>query len=195
MAAKLDMMSRNVGSTDVSSYPMTQYLKETNNLPTALFRANDQIAIGAMAALVDAGIRIPKDVAIVGFMISRLPQLCVRRLPPCRRCTCKSANGGADSGRTYHQSLSFACSSDAQFDNSSIMRMQKTILKITRAVTARVTGLGDHDHIRHEVKRKQAVARIDDSGPLFRKEIGMQAQCYPKGKALNRSGWLGIVRV
>ncbi|MFK4760065.1 LacI family DNA-binding transcriptional regulator [Microbacterium sp. ZW T5_45] len=34
---------------------------------TAVFVANDQMAIGAMAAIRDAGLRVPHDVAIIGF--------------------------------------------------------------------------------------------------------------------------------
>jgi hypothetical protein len=35
--------------------------------PTALFAAGDEMAIGAMHAIADAGLRVPEDVAIVGF--------------------------------------------------------------------------------------------------------------------------------
>src|SRR5690606_16389329 len=34
---------------------------------TALFVANDQMALGALRALADAGRRVPEDVAVIGF--------------------------------------------------------------------------------------------------------------------------------
>jgi LacI family transcriptional regulator len=36
-------------------------------LPTAVFAANDLLAMGAMTALLDAGLRVPEDIAIIGF--------------------------------------------------------------------------------------------------------------------------------
>ncbi len=35
--------------------------------PTAVFAASDVVAIGAMSAVFDAGLRVPEDIAIVGF--------------------------------------------------------------------------------------------------------------------------------
>lgn len=43
--------------------------------PTALFCTNDTIAIGAMKAVLRAGLRIPEDVAIVGFDDSEISHL------------------------------------------------------------------------------------------------------------------------
>lgn len=43
-----------------------RYLALTER-PTALFAANDQTAIGAMAVLRQAGVRIPEDVSVAGF--------------------------------------------------------------------------------------------------------------------------------
>src|SRR5205085_1708569 len=35
--------------------------------PTAIFAANDSMAIGALSALREAGIAVPEDIAVVGF--------------------------------------------------------------------------------------------------------------------------------
>lgn len=53
-----------------SGYLAVRRLIETTpreELPTAVFCANDQIALGAYRAFGEAGIRIPHDVSIVGF--------------------------------------------------------------------------------------------------------------------------------
>lgn len=42
-------------------------LLEMENPPTAIFGANDHMAIGALQALREAGLEVPRDVALVGF--------------------------------------------------------------------------------------------------------------------------------
>ena len=46
---------------------MKTYLSRKPSLPTAFFADNDVIALGAMKAMTECGIRIPDDVSIVGF--------------------------------------------------------------------------------------------------------------------------------
>jgi LacI family transcriptional regulator len=53
--------------TEKTGYAEMQALLSTPELPSAVFAANDLMAIGAMGAVQDAGLRIPQDVAIMGF--------------------------------------------------------------------------------------------------------------------------------
>lgn len=56
------------GGFDLASgYEMTMRAMAAHPRPTALFAANNFLAIGALNALRDAGIRVPDDVALVGF--------------------------------------------------------------------------------------------------------------------------------
>jgi DNA-binding LacI/PurR family transcriptional regulator len=53
------------GLTDSAGFKAATKALELN--PTALFVANDIAAIGAMAAVEDAGLRVPEDISIVGY--------------------------------------------------------------------------------------------------------------------------------
>ena len=54
--------------TEPSGFAAAEQLLELDGRrPTAIFAANDYMAIGAMSALAEAGLAVPKDVAIVGF--------------------------------------------------------------------------------------------------------------------------------
>jgi LacI family transcriptional regulator len=57
--------------TDTSSvqggYDYTRKLMELPERPTAIFLANDMMAIGAMRAVQDLGLRVPEDVSVVGY--------------------------------------------------------------------------------------------------------------------------------
>ena len=53
--------------TQDSGYAAGKQILEHNPLPDAFFACNDYMAIGAMAALQEEGVRIPDDVAMAGF--------------------------------------------------------------------------------------------------------------------------------
>jgi LacI family transcriptional regulator len=53
--------------TERGGYEGTRELLRMRPLPTAIFAANDLMAIGAMQALREAGLAIPDDIALVGF--------------------------------------------------------------------------------------------------------------------------------
>ncbi len=53
--------------TRESGYEMMKSLITSGNIPTAVFAASDPIAIGAMKACHEAGLRIPEDISIIGF--------------------------------------------------------------------------------------------------------------------------------
>ncbi len=48
-------------------YAVTRECLDLPEPPTAVLAANDRMAIGAIAAVTDAGLRVPGDVAVVGF--------------------------------------------------------------------------------------------------------------------------------
>ena len=53
--------------TEPSGYQGAQKVLELSPRPTALFVANDVMAVGALGALREAGLRVPRDMAVVGF--------------------------------------------------------------------------------------------------------------------------------
>ncbi|HVE65066.1 MAG TPA: substrate-binding domain-containing protein, partial [Thermoanaerobaculia bacterium] len=53
--------------TDAAGYRAATRLLETSPAATAIFAANDSMAIGCLSALAEAGRRVPEDVAVAGF--------------------------------------------------------------------------------------------------------------------------------
>jgi LacI family transcriptional regulator len=53
--------------TRASGYQMTRQALSTSPRPTALFAGNNFIALGALQALEEAGVRVPDDMAVVTF--------------------------------------------------------------------------------------------------------------------------------
>jgi DNA-binding LacI/PurR family transcriptional regulator len=48
-------------------YAAAQTLLALDNLPTAIFAANDTMALGAITAIQEAGLSVPGDIAVVGY--------------------------------------------------------------------------------------------------------------------------------
>ena len=53
--------------TDATGYVQARALLAGDARPTAIFAANDAMAIGALGAARDAGLRVPDDLAVAGF--------------------------------------------------------------------------------------------------------------------------------
>jgi len=51
----------------MAGYKAMQRILACPELPTAIFSANDRMAIGAMRAIDEAGLRVPQDISIVGL--------------------------------------------------------------------------------------------------------------------------------
>ncbi len=69
-----------------SGYEHTHALMRLANPPTAIFCANDRIAVGCYEALKELGLRIPQDVSVIGYDDDELarhlsPQLTTLQLP------------------------------------------------------------------------------------------------------------------
>jgi len=60
--------------TEPSGYAIGLMIASQENLPDAVFAANDEMAIGILKALTDRSIRVPDDIALVGFDDTRLTQ-------------------------------------------------------------------------------------------------------------------------
>lgn len=55
--------------TGNSGYRLANYLvtRRTDELPTAIFTGNDQMAMGVLAAFAELGVKVPADISLVGF--------------------------------------------------------------------------------------------------------------------------------
>lgn len=53
--------------TEASGYSAARRIAAMKPRPTAIFAANDSMAIGALGALAEAGVRVPEDVSVAGF--------------------------------------------------------------------------------------------------------------------------------
>ncbi|MEE0441146.1 substrate-binding domain-containing protein [Faecalibacillus faecis] len=53
--------------TGDAGYSIMNHIISEGRVPSAIFCINDPIAMGAMQALLDAEIKVPEDVSIIGF--------------------------------------------------------------------------------------------------------------------------------
>jgi LacI family transcriptional regulator len=53
--------------TESAGYAAAQQFLALREWPRAIFAANDAMAVGALSALRDAGVRVPEDIALAGF--------------------------------------------------------------------------------------------------------------------------------
>lgn len=63
----LPSLVRHGNYSAASGYEAMKQLLRRKPYPTALFAGNDTIAMGAMAAIHEKGLRIPEDIAVVGY--------------------------------------------------------------------------------------------------------------------------------
>ncbi|HMG12659.1 MAG TPA: substrate-binding domain-containing protein, partial [Gemmatimonadaceae bacterium] len=61
------LLERDGNFTEAAGYSATLELLALNKRPTAIFAANDSMAIGAMSALRESGIPVPEEMAVAGF--------------------------------------------------------------------------------------------------------------------------------
>ena len=96
-------------STTESGYAAARRLLDRDDPPTAIFASNDNMAVGAMRAVLERGLRVPEDVSIVGFddtevARSVFPRLttvtaAARRARPYRREPAQPSDRRADASR------------------------------------------------------------------------------------------------
>ena len=62
-----EMLARGADPTEAGGYAAMRELLARTPLPRAVFAANDMMALGALVAIREAGLRVPDDVAVAGF--------------------------------------------------------------------------------------------------------------------------------
>ena len=71
----LDELIRYGGLHEDNGYESMDTLLKENIIPDAIFAVNDPVAIGAFQRIKEAGLKIPKDIAIVGFSNNKITAL------------------------------------------------------------------------------------------------------------------------
>jgi LacI family transcriptional regulator len=60
-------LERSGDFTEAAGYAATMELLGLHQRPTAIFAANDSMAIGALSALRESGVQVPEEMAVAGF--------------------------------------------------------------------------------------------------------------------------------
>jgi len=68
-----------------SGYEAAQVFATLENPPTAIFAANDLMAIGCMKALQELGLRVPDDISVIGYDNISMSSLCTPPLTTIRQ--------------------------------------------------------------------------------------------------------------
>ena len=63
------------GLHEQDGYDEMESMNKQNNLPDAIFAVNDPVAIGAYQRIKELGLRIPNDIAIIGFSNNKITSL------------------------------------------------------------------------------------------------------------------------
>ena len=71
--------------TMANGYDTAKALIDSGEKFTALYCISDVLAIGALRAFADAGIRVPEDVSVAGYDGQELSQFCIPRLTTIRQ--------------------------------------------------------------------------------------------------------------
>jgi DNA-binding LacI/PurR family transcriptional regulator len=72
---RLETLMTNGQLYEEHGYNSFDTLLRNNNVPDAIFAVNDTVAIGAFQRIQEAGLRIPDDVAIIGFSNDKITRL------------------------------------------------------------------------------------------------------------------------
>src|SRR5262249_36213385 len=65
--AKVPIYEIRINDDAEASYWTRRFLKRNRNRPTAIFSMSDRMAFGALRAATQLGLKVPRDVSIVGF--------------------------------------------------------------------------------------------------------------------------------
>jgi len=79
-----------------SGYSAMKNLLNLSKIPTAVFCSNDDMAVGAMKATLEAGLNVPADISIMGFDGSKLGDYLTPALTTVRRPIIEISTKGAE---------------------------------------------------------------------------------------------------